>query len=86
MLSNTLRLNFSYLEIIHIIQPRHHPKIIGHILRNKQKNKCVCIHEIIRLMIMKITMRMKKGSHIYDIKRPRSDMDTDIVNIKIVSL
>ena len=32
---------------------RHHRKIIVHILKNKQKNKCVCIHEIIRLIIMK---------------------------------
>ena len=29
------------------------PKIIGHILRNKPRNKCVCIHETIRLIIRK---------------------------------
>ena len=28
-------------------------KNIGQILQNKQKNKCVCIHEIIRLIITK---------------------------------
>ena len=39
MLSNTLGLNFSYLKIIHILHPRYHPKIIGHILKNKQKDK-----------------------------------------------
>ena len=46
MLSNTLRLSLCYLKTIHIFHPRYHPKIIGHTLKNKQKNKCVCIHEI----------------------------------------
>ena len=50
MLSNTLRLNFGYLKIFHILHPRYHPKIIGHTLKDKQKNKYVCIHEIIRLV------------------------------------
>ena len=36
--------NFWYLKIIHIL----HPKIIGHILENKQKNRCVYINEIMR--------------------------------------
>ena len=49
MLCNTLRLNFRYLKIIHILHLSCHPKIIGHILKNKQKNKCACIHEIRRL-------------------------------------
>ena len=70
MLSNTLRLNFYYLKIIHILHPRYLPKIIGHILKNKQKNKCVCFHQIIRLIIMK--MKMRNRSHRYDIKSPRS--------------
>ena len=48
MLSNTLRLNFYYLKIIHILRSRYHPKIIAHILKNKQKNKCIFIHEINR--------------------------------------
>ena len=56
-------------ENIHILHPRYHPKIIGHILKNKQK--CVCIHEIIRLTIMKMKMKMKKSSQIQDINRPR---------------
>ena len=34
-----------------------------------QKNKCVCIHEIIRLIIMKVEMKMKNRSYIYDISR-----------------
>ena len=41
------------------------------ILKNKQKNKCVCIHEIIRLIIMKMKMKMKNRSHRHDINRPR---------------
>ena len=39
MISNDLRLSFCYLKIIHILHPRYHPKIIVHILKNKQKNK-----------------------------------------------
>ena len=46
-------------EIFHILHPRCHPKIIGYVLRNKQKNKGVCIHEIIRLIIMKMKMKWK---------------------------
>ena len=45
---------FCYMKIILILHPRYHPKIIVHILKNKQNDKCVCIHEIIRLIIMKI--------------------------------
>ena len=60
MLSNAQMLNFCYLEVIHILHPRYHPKIIGHILKNKQKNKRVCIHEIMKLIIMKMKMKMKK--------------------------
>ena len=38
MLSNTLRLNFCYLKIIHILHSRCHPEII-YILKNKEKNQ-----------------------------------------------
>ena len=55
MLSNTLRLNFCYLKIIHILHPPHHPKIVT----------------IIRLIIMKMEMKPKNRSHRYDINRPR---------------
>ena len=44
MLSNTLRLNFYYLRIVHILHPCYHPKIILLILENKQK-KHVCKNE-----------------------------------------
>ena len=70
-LSSTLRLNFCYLKIIHILHPRHHPKVKGHILKQKNQ-KCVCIHEIIRLIGLKIKIKMKNRSHRYEINRPRS--------------
>ena len=57
-LEQHLKLNVCYLRIIHILHPRFHPKILGHILKNKQKNKCVCFHEIIRLIIMKIKINI----------------------------
>ena len=41
-------------------------------LKNKQVSKFVCIHEIIRLNIMKLKMNMKKKENRYDINRPRS--------------
>ena len=72
MLSNTLRLNFCYLKIIHILHPHYHPKIIGHILKNKQKNKGVFIHETILLIIMKMKMKLKKRLQRYGIKRHMS--------------
>ena len=39
---------------------------------NQQKNKSVCFHEIIRLIITKMEMKMKNRSHRCDISRPRS--------------
>ena len=33
---------------------------MGHIFKNKQNNKCICIHEIIRLFIRTMKMKMKK--------------------------
>ena len=69
MLSKNLRLNFSYLKIIHILHPRYHPKIIGQILKSKPRNKCVCIHEIIQLIIMKMKMKMKNRSYGYNVSR-----------------
>ena len=37
-----------------------------------QKNKRISIHEIIRLIIMKMKMKMKTRSHRYGIHRTRS--------------
>ena len=68
MLSKILRLNFCYLKIVQILHSLFTSKI-GHILRNKRKNKC--IHEIIWLILMKMMMKMKNRSHRYDINRPR---------------
>ena len=75
-LSNTPRLNFCYLKVIHILHPRYRPELIGHILKNN-------IHEIIGLIIVKMKMKMKNGSHIYDINSPSS---RHIVNIGSVSV
>ena len=72
MLSNDLRLSFCCFKIIHILLLCHHPKIIGYIIKNKQKNKCVCIHKNIRLIIMKIKMKKKNRLNKYNINRPRS--------------
>ena len=65
MLSNTLKLNFWYLKFIHILRP----KVLGYILKNKPKNKCACIHEIIRIIIMKMKIKMKNRSQC-NINRP----------------
>ena len=54
----------------HSSSRHHHLKIIGQILKHKQKNKCVCIHEIIRLIIMKMKIKMKNRSHMHNINRP----------------
>ena len=60
--------------------------IIGHIVKNKQSNECVCIHEIIQFIIMKMKMKMKKD-HIdrtqIDLEL---DMDTNTVIIRSVSV
>ena len=72
ILSSTLYLNLCHLKIIYKFHPRCYPKIIGHIAKIKQKNKCVCIHVITRLTIIKIKMEMKKWSHRYNINRPSS--------------
>ena len=38
--------------------------------KKKIKSKCVCIHDIKRLTIMKMKSKMLKRSHRYDINRP----------------
>ena len=37
--SNTLRLNFCFLKSIYFFERSFHPKIVGKILKHKQKNK-----------------------------------------------
>ena len=61
-----------YLKIIHILHPHYHLKMIWHVLQNTQKSKCICIHEIIQLIIITMKMKMKNTSHRCDILRPRS--------------
>ena len=64
-----LRLNFCYLKIIHILHPSYYPKITGHILKDKQKNNCFCIHTISH---KENEDENKNRSHRYDNNRPRS--------------
>ena len=73
MLSHILKLNLCYLKPIYILYPLYPPKIIGHILKNKQKNKSFRIHEIIQLIVIKMKMKMKNILDWYDINelRPR---------------
>ena len=40
--------------------------------KNKQNNTCVSIHNIIRLIIMRMKTKKKSKSHRRDISRPRS--------------
>ena len=41
------------------------------ILKNRLSNKCVSIHEIIRLIMMKTKLKMKKRSLKYEVNGPR---------------
>ena len=59
-----LRVNSYYLKIIHILYPCYYPIIIGHILKNKEKNRCVCFHKLKRLIILKMEMNMKNRPQI----------------------
>ena len=68
MLSNTLKLNFCYLKIIHL-HPGYHPKIRGDIPKNKRKSMS---HEIIQLIITKMKIGIKNRSRRYDTNRNRS--------------
>ena len=45
--------------------------MIRHILKNKQKINCVCIHEIIGLITIKMKINMKNRSPRYDLNRSR---------------
>ena len=68
MLSNALRLNFCYLKIIHILHPRYHPKIIGHILKKEH----VCLYSYYMSNHNENEGDMKNRSHRYNIIRPKS--------------
>ena len=74
--SNTLRLNFSYLKIIHILHQRYHQKIVDIIYKHgttimiKNLNKYVCIYDTIQFILMKMKMKMKNASHRYNLNGP----------------
>ena len=68
------------MKIIHIVLA----KIIGHILENRQKNKCVSIHEVTKLIKMKMKMKMKNRLHRYDANDLDLEINANIVNIKSV--
>ena len=71
MLSNTLRLNFWHPKTIGILHPRYHLTITGHILKNEQKNKHACIHEIMQLIITGKKTKMEIDSRKYETNRHR---------------
>ena len=72
MLSNALRLNVCNLKMCSGALSTLSSKSIWHVLKNKQKNKSICIYEIKRLIIMNMKVKMKNRSHRYDTSRPRS--------------
>ena len=60
----------------------------GRYSKKRAKNKCVCLNEIIWLIIKKIRLKMKNGSHGCDIYLCylALDIETNILNIKCVSV
>ena len=40
-------LSNTFLSNVRLKLAKNHPKVIEHILNNKQRNKCVYIHEVI---------------------------------------
>ena len=66
-LSNTLRLTFRCLKIIHFFHPRYYPKRYS---KKRTKNKCVCFKDVIWLMAMIIRLKMKSIIQRYGINRP----------------
>ena len=67
MLSITLRLKFLHLKIIRILHSRKQPRIIGHLLKYKQKKECLFSRDQ-----MKMKMKMKNISHRYNISKRSS--------------
>ena len=62
--TTTLRLNFCYLKTIHSSYMLSSKNINNRpYSKNKQNNSCVCFHEIIRLIIMKMEMKIKNRPH-----------------------
>ena len=86
MLSNTLRLKFGCLKIIHFLHLWYRPKLIWNILKNIEKNKYVCFNEIIWLIMMEMRVKMKIRLHRNNIIELYQDMVTNIPNINCVSV
>ena len=59
-------------KVIHIFHPHYHPNLIEHILKNKQKNKCVRIHETTLINHNDSEDESENKSHRHDINRPMS--------------
>ena len=83
MLSNNPKLNFIYLTIIHILHLRYCSKIMGHILKTKQKSNHVFFHETTQIITMKTKMKKKNRLHRCGKNRLGLDMDTNVVNKKV---
>ena len=69
-------------------KPKQHVIIQNYMRYSKKcvKSKRVCFNEIMWLIIMKMRLKIKIGSHRYDINRIWPDMDTNVLNIKCVSV
>ena len=77
-LSNTLILIFRFLKIMRFLHPNFHPEIVGDTLKNKQKTSESVLVRL--LMTMKMRLKMKNRSDIYNINGTRHGHN--ILNIK----
>ena len=68
-LCNTLRLNFSFLEIIRFNHPSYLPKIARDILKSLRKSSASVLMKL--LMTMRMILKMKNRSQICNINGPR---------------
>ena len=68
-LTNILRLNICFLNVIHFLQASHHPKIVEDILKNIQKTSASLLMRLLKTM--KMTLKMKNMSNIDNINEPR---------------
>ena len=80
MLSSILRLISCYLKISYLLHSRYHPKIIGHVLKNKQKHKSVCY----TINHNENEDKNEKRLHRYDITRPKTTHGHKCENINSV--
>ena len=73
MLNNTLRLNFCYLKIIHILHRRYHSKIIGHILKKRKRTNPLYSWNYTINHKLKMKMKIKHRSQRYYINITRKN-------------